>query len=924
MPLICTCPQGHRWQYTGTSTPPLCPTCGTAAANVNEDTGPDLQAETLTFPPGAHPHPAPPGTQPPMLPAQRIAEILGKLAPAPNPGAAPRAPLPPAEGHALPWLAERPRPAPPPRSPGHPALVAAGVTAGSLLALGALAWFLWLGPAVDTERERADKLAADNADQLSKFNKATQSLEAERKAHARAKEDLKAEQDRRLDAEAQAAEHLQNFDSEKSRRRDLEAALGKERARLKKALEAEARHNKELAAARGPGAGGVYPYHIALADLELRLKAPGNLERAADWLRRSPAAQRGWEWHYLNGQCDTETLTCGPLAGPALAVAYSPDGKRLAAGGADRLIHVWDALTGKELFSRRGHGGDVTSLAFSPDGRRLASGGGTEAGLPGAGEVRLWDAASGKDLQTLPAPAPVKALAFGPDGRLAAGCADGTVKRWDAAGKELPALKHAAQVHAVAFSPDGALLACGDGEIAPGRTSAGQVKVWDFQDGREVLTLKGHPGPVVGVAFAPDGKRLFSADALGNVKFWDAAARGTAEALSTRQLSPFPLGPLAAGKRLFVGSPAGTLYVMNPATGGLVRTQRTAGRIFALAATRDGDRVATAEQDKAVHVRDFSPRQPFRAFEAHAGTVTCLAFSADGGLLATAGRDCQVRLWDPRTAREVHLLGGLARPVREVAFSPDGKRLVTVGRPSDGADRAIEVALWDTATGKKIGEVPGRSGEFATAGFGPDGKRLLLAVPGKGLFIWDLEAGKAALRLDDLPGAPQAKGEVERLAVSPDGKRVALAGSAGLKVFQRTLGPAGEEWRTRVFKPAPGLNGLAWAPRGGGLLVGYRGGVMVLDTDAGKGLGRWTGPYPDPRGAALSPDGKRIFTTMGSPTVMAWHLPAPSDGRSLLSLRGVNAELTCLAFSPNGRRLAAGSTGGNLILWDAPRASAAK
>src|SRR5439155_2216862 len=114
-----------------------------------------------------------------------------------------------------------------------------------------------------------------------------------------------------------------------------------------------------------------------------------------------------------------------------------------------------------------------------------------------------------------------------------------------------------------------------------------------------------------------------------------------------------------------------------------------------------------------------------------------------------------------------------------VAFSPAGKRLVTVGRPADGADRAMEVVLWDTATGKKVGEVPGRSGESATAGFGPDGKRLLLAVPGKDLFIWDLEAGKAALRLDDLPDAPQAGGEADRLAVSPDGKRIAVAGSAG-------------------------------------------------------------------------------------------------------------------------------------------------
>jgi WD40 repeat protein len=794
------------------------------------------------------------------------------------------------------------------------------VTAGIFLTLGALAWFFWLGPATDAER---NQLTADAAEHLSKFNAATQAFEDERKAHAGTKAALKKEQNERLEAEDRIAEQQQTLDSDKARRIEDAAALATAQTKLKKSLEAEARLKKDLATARSQGTGGLYSDRIALADLELRLKAPDRAA-AAYWLRSCALPARSWDWHYLIGQCDSEVLTCGPFPNLTLAVAYSPDGKRLAAGGLDRVIHVWDALTGKELFTCRGHAWGITCLAFSSDGQRLASGDGSGTGLPGKGEVRLWDATTGKDLQVLPAPALVRALAFGPDGRLAAGCADGTLKRWDSAGKELPALKHAVQIHAVAFSPDGALLACCDGQVTPKGTSPGLVKVWDFMDGREVLTLQGHAGPVAGVAFAPDGKRLISADMLGSIKFWDATARGTAEARMTQRLNAVPLGPLAVGgKRLFVIGLTGTLYELNAETGGLVRTQRTGGRIFAVAATRDGARVATAEQDKAVHVRNFVTRQSSQTLEGHEGTVTCLAFSADGRLLASAASDCLVRLWDARAGRELHLLEGLSRPVREVAFSPDGKRLVTVGRPADGADRAIEVVLWDTATGKKVGAVPDRSGEFATVGFGPDGKRLLLAVPGKDLFIWDVEAGKAVERLDDLPDAPQGRGAADRLAASPDGKRIAVASSAGLKIFQRVAGVAGEQWRVRGFKAVPGLSGLVWAPRGGGLLVGLRGSVTVLDTTAGKGLGNWKGPYPDPRGMALSADGKRVFTAMGSPSVQVWELPAPQSGRGLLFLRGVTAGITCLASSPDGRRLVAGSAGGKLTLWDAPGAGVA-
>ena len=129
---------------------------------------------------------------------------------------------------------------------------------------------------------------------------------------------------------------------------------------------------------------------------------------------------------------------------------------------------MWDADTGNEIRTLRGHTGMVSGVAFSSDGRRLASAGRID------GTVRLWDADTGNEVRALRG--------------------------------------NAATVNDVAFSPDGRRLAAGGG---------GSVKLWDTDTGQPVLTLSGQAGTGRGVAFGPDGRRL--AAAVGQtVKVWDA------------------------------------------------------------------------------------------------------------------------------------------------------------------------------------------------------------------------------------------------------------------------------------------------------------------------------------------------------------------------------------------------------------------
>jgi WD40 repeat protein len=531
-------------------------------------------------------------------------------------------------------------------------------------------------------------------------------------------------------------------------------------------------------------------------------------------------------------------------AGAFTGVAFSPDGKWLAAGGADGTVRLWLPAVRREFRTLRGHPGPVHALAFHPQGTTLAVAGG-----PGRPFLRLWDVGAGAVAAHRDGPeAATMALAFRPGGEELATAhpTDQSVRRW-AVGPTLEVRDRLAghAVRALAYHPDGGTLAAGGAD--------GLARVWDLERGTVRAVYCAHTGPITGLTYRPDGDRLATlAPAEGAVRWWSAhrapgqpwsppGAVGPLRALAAADSSLhfLTLAPAAQLRRASVSMADG--WLTEGATGE-DETRAWRGDAVAPPAAIQGDLALVALDLRTVAVLPADPRRPaLRLTPPHPGRaaaaalapaadrlavatlpgtpgdplllwslpdgrlttravppVRCLAFRPAAGTLAvgTRGRGLWMLPWPDGPAAP---LAGAPNHVHALAFTADGRRLAVAGS-KDGVGGEAVLLLFDLGSGLAPVTLQGGRGGLEALAFSPDGRRLAGAGP-EGVHLWDPDLGQRLLTLGwPAPGGGQAPPLV---TWSRDGQALAAVGPDGrLAVWQaltqREAWVEAEAWAAHV------------------------------------------------------------------------------------------------------------------------------
>ncbi|MDR2094052.1 MAG: caspase family protein [Treponema sp.] len=578
---------------------------------------------------------------------------------------------------------------------------------------------------------------------------------------------------------------------------------------------------------------------------------------------------------------------------------YSPDGKFILSSSWDETIKIWDAASGREIKTIPVHGKTPLCAVWDKGGLFIAAG-------FWDGSVSIWDRESGAELKSFKGHGgAVNAVLFNADdSRIITASFDGTIKVWDSVSAENTGTMNASgTVNAAVCSPDGDSLASGGGD--------GIIRVWEAETGVEFMTFAGNGGAVTALAWTV-GNRIIAGYFDGSIGIWDAKTGARVRVINAHTGTVNGLAVNPAGSRIISGSMDRTLKIWNIETGALVRSIKGHGKpVRSVAWNPAGRRVLSASFDKTIREWDAESGALLASYSGSIDYANSAGFRFDTKYIISGAADTldsggALNIWEAETGALVRSLSGHTKGVSTVAFNPDGSLAL-----SGSGDSSLKI--WDTESGAMLRTLNGHTNRITTALFSPDASRVLSASWDGTLMIWDTASGAVLKTLSGNTGIVYAA------AWSPNSKRILSGDRNG---FIR-------EWNAETgielgsFTPNDGsISFITYSPDGkyfayasyANIISVYKAGMNEENR-----LFNLVGHGDAVNSLAYSPDGKWIASasgqtdiSSGDKTIRVWDA---ASGKELLCLTGHTGNVASAAFSPDGRHIVSSSSDGTVRLW---------